>query len=48
MQIYRKPVEAALAANTGVAGAMHRVVCFAAKTAPQGYAARWRNQFSAR
>ncbi|PYC22115.1 diguanylate cyclase [Pseudomonas mosselii] len=29
---------AALAANTGEAGARHRVACFAAKAAPTGYA----------
>ncbi|TLP61912.1 hypothetical protein FEM01_10535 [Pseudomonas mosselii] len=44
---------AALAANTGEAGAMHRVVCFAVlrhsgKPASTGGAARLRNQFSVR
>ncbi|AJG14241.1 hypothetical protein RK21_02733 [Pseudomonas plecoglossicida] len=37
---------AALAANTGAAGAMHRVGFFAAKAAPTGYADRLRIQFS--
>ncbi|WP_236692872.1 hypothetical protein, partial [Pseudomonas sp. 10-1B] len=32
------PVGAALAANTGKAGACHRVACFAAKAAPTGAA----------
>ena len=43
--ISRAPVGAALAANTGVAGAMHRVGFFAAKAAPTGYADRLRIQF---
>ncbi|AZL66388.1 diguanylate cyclase [Pseudomonas oryziphila] len=33
-------VGAALAANTGVAGAIHRVACFVAEAAPTGEAAR--------
>ncbi|WP_218191631.1 hypothetical protein, partial [Pseudomonas sp. B5(2017)] len=33
------PVGAALAANTGAAGAMHRVGFFAAKAAPTGWTA---------
>ncbi|SPO53545.1 protein of unknown function [Pseudomonas sp. JV551A1] len=37
---------AALAANTGAAGAMHRVGFFAAKAAPTGYADRLRIQLS--
>jgi hypothetical protein len=42
-----------LPANTGKAGAIHRVACFAGKSgrrtaAPTGYAERLRNQFSAR
>ena len=41
-------VGAALAANTGAAGAMHRVGFFAAKAAPTGYAGRLRIQFSTR
>ena len=39
---------AALAANTGAAGAMHRVGFFAAKAAPTGYTDRLRIQFSAK
>ena len=39
---------AALAANTGAAGAMHRVGFFAAKAAPTGYAHCLRIQFSTR
>ncbi|SPO56095.1 protein of unknown function [Pseudomonas sp. JV551A1] len=39
---------AALAANTGAAGAMHRVGFFAAKAAPTGYGDRLRVQFSVR
>ena len=35
-------------ANTGVAGAMHRVRFFAAKESPTGYADRLRIQFSKR
>ncbi|TXI05074.1 MAG: diguanylate cyclase [Pseudomonas monteilii] len=35
---------AALAANTGAAGAMHRVGFFAGKPAPTGYADRLRIQ----
>ncbi len=41
-------VGAALAANTGVAGAMHRVGFFAAEAAPTGYADCLRIQFSKR
>ncbi|QKK94742.1 hypothetical protein GEV38_01350 [Pseudomonas sp. 13159349] len=41
-------VGAALAANTGAAGAMHRVGFFAAKAAPTGYADRLRIQVSMR
>ncbi|SPO60553.1 protein of unknown function, partial [Pseudomonas inefficax] len=37
---------AGMPANTGVAGAMHRVGFFAAKAAPIGYADRLRIQFS--
>ena len=39
---------AALAANTGAAGAMHRVGFFAAKAAPTGYEDRLRIQLSVR
>ncbi|SPO52698.1 protein of unknown function [Pseudomonas sp. JV551A1] len=39
---------AASAANTGAAGAMHRVGFFAAKAAPTGYADRLRIQVSMR
>ncbi|SPO54402.1 Diguanylate cyclase (modular protein) [Pseudomonas sp. JV551A1] len=39
---------AALAANTGAAGAMHRVGYFAAKAAPTGYEDRLRIQLSVR
>ncbi len=41
-------VGAALAANTGAAGAMHRVGFFAAEAAPTGYADCLRIQFSKR
>ncbi|SPO54341.1 protein of unknown function [Pseudomonas sp. JV551A1] len=40
------PVGAALAANTGAAGAMYRVGFFAGAPAPTGYADRLRIQFS--
>ncbi|KGK26131.1 hypothetical protein GT93_15300 [Pseudomonas plecoglossicida] len=41
-------VGAALAANTGAAGAMHRIGFFAAEAAPTGYADCLRFQLSTR
>ncbi|RCL28513.1 diguanylate cyclase [Pseudomonas sp. AFG_SD02_1510_Pfu_092] len=36
-------MRAALAANTGTAGAIHRVACFAGEPAPTGIAPAFRN-----